>query len=340
MHTDPVRLLIVGLGQRGQQWLPACTSWDDVTVVAAADPDPGARSLARTYLPGPEWRLFARLDFALSQVEADAAIICTPLPVHPGTALACLQAGLGVLVEKPFAMTMAEAKRLIAEAEARNLPLLVGQNYRHSQPEQALRRALEAGAIGEVGFIECVSHRYRPAAGTYQATIEFADMDMAVHHFDNFRAQLGCNAVSVQARLLNPAWSGYRHGGGLHAHIAMENGVEISYSGSLVSQTDSFHERLEGSRGALLTDGKTITLHAPRDLVGKVLSDSRGARDRVPLHLDGLRRLMDDLIRSRRGEGQPETAGRDNLQTLAMALACLRSSRENRPIAIAEVLAE
>jgi len=336
----PLRLLIVGLGQRGGQWLPACASWEDVEVVAAADPDPGTRSLARTYLPGPSWRLFPRLDFALGQVDADAAIICTPLPIHTETALACLQARLGVLVEKPFAMTMAEARQLIAEAEARSLALLVGQNYRHSQPEQALRRALQAGVIGEVGFIECVSHRYRPAAGTYQATIEFADMDMAIHHLDNFRAQLGCSAVSVQARLFNPPWSGYRHGGALHAHIVMENGVEISYSGSLVSQTDGFHERLEGSRGALVTDGKTIMVHQPRDLVGKPLPDSRGTRDRVPLHLDGLRKLMDDLIAACRGEGQPETAARDNLQTLAMALACLRSSRENRPVTIEEVMAE
>ncbi|MBM3473912.1 MAG: Gfo/Idh/MocA family oxidoreductase [Armatimonadetes bacterium] len=338
MSIGPLRLLIVGLGQRGQQWLEFCHRYAPVEVVAGVDPDPTARNLARTYLPGPECRLFPSLRFALRAIEVDAAIVCTPLPDHATTTLACLEAGLPVLVEKPFTPTVAEARGLVQAAERTGLVLMVGQSYRHTPAELVLREALQSGLIGEPGFVQCVSHRHRRAQGTYQARVTFAQMDMAVHHLDALRVLLGSEAVTVTARVFNPPWSGYRHGGAVEALIEMANGVHVTYVGSLVSQTNAFSQRIEGAAGALVADGRSAEHHATGSSPRVLFAENPGAPGWVRPAFIGMEALLADLTAAIREGREPPTSGRDNLQTLAMALACLLSSDEERVVAVSEVL--
>ncbi len=335
----PLRLLLVGAGQRGQQWLRFCHSRQPIEVVAVADPDPAARNLARTYLAGPELWLFPRLEFALGCIEADAAIVCTPLPDHTATALQCLEAGLPVLLEKPFAETMAQAREMIRAAESRQLPLIIGQNYRHSTLECTLRSALSGGLIGTPGFIKCTSYRYRPAGETYHRTLRFAHMDMAVHHFDSWRALLGCSAVWAEADAFNPPWSEYRHGAAFHAHFEMENGVHIAYSGTWASQSNVYHQRIEGSEGYLEADEETVRhgiLTAAR--LERVPETPGDDPPKCRVAFRGMSRLARDLVQAVRAGTAAETNARDNLHTLAMAVACMRSSDEGRRVHVDEVL--
>lgn len=336
---EPLRLLIVGAGQRGQQWLRFCATWDGVEAVAVADPDPAARNLARTYLAGAQVWLFPKLEFALGRIEADAALVCTPLPDHTATALQCLESGLPVLLEKPFAETIAEAREMVRAAESRRLPLIIAQNYRHSTLECTLRSALREGVIGTPGFIQCTSYRHRPAAETYHRMLRFAQMDMAVHHFDNWRSLLASNAAWAEADAFNPSWSEYRHGAVLHAHFEMENGVHIAYSGAWASQSNVYHQRIDGSDGYLETDGEVVrhgVLTAARQ---KRVRDTPGddpPKCRVAFR--GMSRLLRDLTEAVRTSTEAETNARDNLHTLGMAVACMRSSDEGRRVYMDEVL--
>ena len=335
----PLRLLVVGAGQRGHQWLRFCGSWDPAQAVAVADPDPATRNLARAYLPGPEQRVFPRLEFALRAVKADAAVVCTPLPDHRPTTLQCLEAGLPVLLEKPFAETMADAREMIRCAESGGLPLIIAQNYRYSTLECTLRSALSSGLIGAPGFIKCTSYRYRPAGETYHRALRFAHKDMAVHNIDSWRALLGCNAVWAEADAFNPPWSDYRHGAALHAHFEMENGVRIAYSGTWVSQSNVYRQRVEGSEGYLEADGDVVRHGVLTAARLKRVPDAPGddpPKCRVPFR--GMYRLVRDLTEAVRAGTQAETNARDNLHTLAMAAACMRSSDEGRRVYISEVL--
>ena len=165
-------------------------------------------------------------------------------------------------------------------------------------------------------------------------------MDMAVHHFDNLRAQMGCNAVSVQAKAFNPPWSSYKHGAGIAALIRMESGVQISYTGSFVSRTNSYSQRIEGERGILITDGKSVRQRATlRHFSHRVPFVETHKLDRLPAPFAGMHQLLKDLESAVKEGKEVGTSGQDNIQTLAMVIACMRSSDEGREVAISEVLA-
>jgi predicted dehydrogenase len=94
----------------------------------------------------------ATADFAemLDDPELDAVVIATPVPTHFDLARRALEAGKHVLVEKPPALTAAEAKDLRAIAQERGLTLLPGHLLLYHPGVRKLRELVESGELGEV----------------------------------------------------------------------------------------------------------------------------------------------------------------------------------------------
>src|SRR5689334_12661712 len=79
----------------------------------------------------------------------DAVVIGTPNALHAPQAIACLEAGKHVLVEKPMATSLAEADAMCRAADASEGRLMVAHCWRFHEDVQALRRRIEAGDLGE-----------------------------------------------------------------------------------------------------------------------------------------------------------------------------------------------
>src|SRR5687768_3612114 len=94
---------------------------------------------------------------ALLQTEADLAVITAPHPFHAELSIACLRAGLDVLVEKPIAVEVAEADRMVAEAERLGRTLAVCFQHRLRPEVQAARRLVQEGAVGEVQRLDLLA---------------------------------------------------------------------------------------------------------------------------------------------------------------------------------------
>ncbi len=126
-------LIIVGGGSIGQRHIGVANAHDDVDLVTIIEADSSHRDkLAAQGLP-----VFARLEDA---PPAQAAIIATPTQDHADTALACLDLGLAVLVEKPIAHTIQAAQMLIDRADTLGLPIYVG-HHRRCHPFSIAARA-------------------------------------------------------------------------------------------------------------------------------------------------------------------------------------------------------
>lgn len=97
--------------------------------------------------------LYADYEEMLAREELDLVHICTPHHLHEPQAVAALQAGAHVFLEKPMATSLAEADRMIATAEAAGRKLTVGHNQRFSAAHRAAMAQIEAGAIGEVFLV-------------------------------------------------------------------------------------------------------------------------------------------------------------------------------------------
>lgn len=156
----PVRLAFVGAGNRGTKYLQWVLEHPDKAVaVAVADSDP-VRAAAFAEAAGFAADRTFTSDEALfsSDVEADAAVICTPEGAHFRWAMQALGRNWHLLLEKPVAPTLEECTRL--EAEARRTGLVTGVCHvlRYHPYFMALRSLV---ASGELGRPVSVTHRVR-----------------------------------------------------------------------------------------------------------------------------------------------------------------------------------
>jgi scyllo-inositol 2-dehydrogenase (NADP+) len=95
--------------------------------------------------------------------ELDLVVVATPNRTHGPLALAALDAGLPVVVDKPMAVSAAEGQQLVDRARARGLLLTVFQNRRWDGDALTVRRLLEEGALGRVWRFESRFERWRPS---------------------------------------------------------------------------------------------------------------------------------------------------------------------------------
>ena len=92
----------------------------------------------------------------------DLVVVATPTATHAPLAIAALRAGKHVVVEKPFATSLAEAQTVAAAAEAAGRKLWVFHNRRWDGDYLAVKAAVEAGTIGRVVHFEATLDRFRP----------------------------------------------------------------------------------------------------------------------------------------------------------------------------------
>jgi hypothetical protein len=126
-----IRLVQVGMGGWGRNWVShVIHQSEDVELVACVDLNAGILAQAQQFLNLPPERCFLTVESALASVEADAVLITASLPAHIPLALQALNAGKHVLLEKPFAPTIAQAQQVVTTAAKRHRVLMISQNYR------------------------------------------------------------------------------------------------------------------------------------------------------------------------------------------------------------------
>jgi len=159
---DEVRAALIGFGLGGAVFhAPLIASTSGMRLVSVVTADPERRARAERGYPG-----VAVLDAAEHlwerAEEHDLAVIATPNRFHAPLALAALDAGLGVVVDKPFAPTSTEARQVTEAARAGGRFLSVFHNRRWDGDFLTVRRLLEEGALGLVTRFESRYERWRP----------------------------------------------------------------------------------------------------------------------------------------------------------------------------------
>jgi len=124
-------------------------TWDRLGVLRVVC-DPDQARLAEVKAEHAEVELDSDPAFVLARGDVDAVVVATPAPTHAALALAALEAGKDVLVEKPMATTVADGERLVATAERLGRVLAVGHLLEHHPAVEALVRLARTGALGRV----------------------------------------------------------------------------------------------------------------------------------------------------------------------------------------------
>lgn len=151
---------------------------------------------------------YERLDALLAAGGLDAVHICTPNAAHADQAVAAFEAGLHVLCEKPVATSTAEARRMIAAAEAAGRVGAVCFNYRGYPLVEVMRRRIADGSLGELRRIGgtyysedmCDPDKYAWHFSPGMVGPAFALMDLGVHWFDLLEHVTGLRIVEITAQ--------------------------------------------------------------------------------------------------------------------------------------------
>ena len=148
MAGDELRIGVIGAGGRGGLARLAHSPDDGVRVVAGVDVRPEALAHFKQRY-GPE--AFVSDDYRelLKRGDVDAVFVTSPDYCHETHAVAALQAGKHVYLEKPMAITIDGCDRILASARAAGVKLYLGHNMRHFPVMQKMKQLIDAGAIGE-----------------------------------------------------------------------------------------------------------------------------------------------------------------------------------------------
>ena len=293
-----MRALIAGFGVRGAQWAAELRGARDWEPAGVADPDEAARARAAD----AGLAVWAGLDEALAAARPDAALVASPPELHADHAVACLEQGIPVLVEKPLAVTLADARRVAEAARAAGVPALVGQNFRLRALERSLR-ATVARHVGRLDAGAIVSARpahIGPAdvGGQGHAPL----WDLGVHHFDLVRRRLGGPPAQV---------AGSRHGSIYRLALSWADGREVTW---WHDEQGAFHhhEWWRGERACLEVRGQRVWL-APQG--------RRPRPQRRPRGPGAERRLLDALAAAIAGGGGDGLDAHENIATIAIVEA-------------------
>lgn len=146
-----VNIGVVGLGYWGPNIARNVAAHPRAELTWLCDRDPDA--LAEAAIRHPQARVTASYEELLEDPDLDAVAIVTPVSTHHELAVAALEAGKHVLVEKPVAASSAEAANLIKLAADQSLILLPGHTFLYSPPVVKVKELLETGELGEIYFV-------------------------------------------------------------------------------------------------------------------------------------------------------------------------------------------
>lgn len=148
--TRPIRIGLVGLGFMGRQHAGFVRTARGAELTAVADPAPERASAHDAAEAEPDCPRYADAVAMLNAERLDAVIIANPNGLHVDTAIACLEAGVAVLVEKPVAVDYAESLRLVTAVARLSGRLLVGHHRRHHPAVARARDAIDSGELGDL----------------------------------------------------------------------------------------------------------------------------------------------------------------------------------------------
>lgn len=215
-----MRVGVVGCGYWGSKHVRVLHGLTQVSQVAIIEPDDSRRCALLKAFSGS--KAFPTLEAALDAV--DSVIIATPPSTHADLAARALEAGKGVLVEKPLSTRVDDAHHLIDIADDSSLVLMVGHTFEYNAAVWKLRELVNANELGTIQYIDTA----RLNLGLYQDDINVI-WDLAAHDVSITNYILGAAPDVVQA------W------GSCHAQTQLEDVAYLRLQYRSVNVTAQIH---------------------------------------------------------------------------------------------------
>ncbi|MCH2176106.1 MAG: Gfo/Idh/MocA family oxidoreductase [Lentisphaeria bacterium] len=343
-------VVLIGCGGMSNAWLGPIGEMDDIEVVGLVDLNEDAAIKRKEELCLENAKTGTDLDAMLAELKPDAVFDVTTPNVHHYVVLTALKHGCHILGEKPLAPNMEQATEMVEKAVESGLTYAVIQNRRYLNSIRTVKNELESGKLGHLQVVDSdfyIGAHFSPNddKSDFRDTMKHVLLvDMAIHSFDQARYISGKDPISVYCHEYNPEGSWYEHDASAICIFEMSDGTVYTYRGSWCSSglntSWQCEWRVVGVNGTLKWDGQN------KIEVGTVSSDSGFTRQETKEIVEvnevidhenhaGLIREFIDCLDS--GE-KPLTYCQDNIKSLAMVCAAVKSSEEGRKVLISEVM--
>lgn len=334
-----LRVGLAGLGTMGRNHLRNLLARADIELVGIADPLEAARVAASTEVAAAgrsAARAYADPVEMVAEEHLDAVIIAAPTTSHSTLALAALEAGVAVLVEKPLAATVDEGRALVHAADAGGMLLQVGHIERFNPAIQALEARLRDGALSRIFSVKTIR------CGPMPERIRDVGVaiDLATHDVDMICHLVGDQPIRAYAEVTQ------------HVHTAHEDLLYglLAFSNGVVGQLDVNWLTPEKQRRVIVLGEEGMF---EVDCLRQALTFTRGAADVTPTYLDGyaptfagervqlpvqpaepLRLELDAFFAAVASGGPSPVSGSDGLLSLSLANLLLMSAAAHRPLPV------
>lgn len=276
-RSDALALGLIGAGGIGGLHRTAIDRIGEVRLAAVSDSDSGlARQVGRRY--GIPW--YRDYKALLEDPGIEAVAVATPSHLHASMALAALDAGKHLLVEKPIALTVADADRIVTRAREQGLRLGVAHQFRTTSRYRALRRLVDEGVFGELLRGVWVQHLVRSQA-YYDGSRwrgEWAGgggalLNQYVHDLDMLCGLFG-EPVEVSGRIANLAHDSQVEdiASGV---IGFRSGAQVVLQVGLFDADPSSFVEIVGDRASLRETGARRWLARPASPIRRYVQESR-----------------------------------------------------------------
>ncbi|MDT7541867.1 MAG: myo-inositol 2-dehydrogenase / D-chiro-inositol 1-dehydrogenase [Acidobacteriota bacterium] len=300
----------------------------------------------------PKATAFASYEEMLDRADVEAVVICLPNALHATAAIAALERGKHIYLEKPLAMNIDEARAVIRAWRSAGVVAMMGFNYRFNKLYESAREHVHAGTLGQTLYARSVFSTALQDLPSWKQSRRSGGgvlFDLASHHFDLLRYFFGREVSEVCAEIQ----SHKSEGDNAFVQMRLADGTTAqSFFSTSAVEEDSFE--IYGEKAKLSID-RYSSLEAritPQTLDGlrvrqlrhglKSLSGSRYLLEkmRAPLHEPSYRAALSRFVSAAQTNAQLGPDLFDGYQSLALIEAAEESARTRRWIQLKQQLTE
>ena len=341
-----IRAVIVGCGSMAKGWIKALQNApelkDAVEIVGLVDLNLAAAKSLHSEFALSNAVIGTNLETVLRDTKPNLLFDITVPTARLKCVLTGLAHGCHVLTEKPMAESLDDARKMIAAAEAAGRVYAVVQNRRYIEGIRRIRQTIESGVLGKLTALHADFFIGAHFGGFREQMQNVLLLDMSIHTLDAARFIAGTDPVAVYAQESNPVGSWFAHGACANAIFEFSDDVIFTYRGSWVAEGahTSWEStwRIIGTNGTLLWDGADkFEAHIIADNSGfhRPLRDVVVPPASHPSQTHGHASVIAEFLKAVETGNAPETAGNDNIKSLAMVLAAIESGHTQQRIKIA-----
>ena len=333
--ADPLRMIVVGAG-RGRSHLRSFLALpEQYEVVGVVDLDEARLKEALDSFELSEDLGYTAYDEALAQSGCDGVMVATWARTHEALIEQALAVDKHILVEKPFANTLAAAKKLLRAAEARGLKIVVTQQWRYLPGQRTVRRLMAEGDLGQPQTGHMYSYKAR--GGEYPDSPYSQIWQMTVHEVDSLISMMGQPVVEVYGHAYRPPATTWNRESTATFEMVFENGCHMVMISTSDSRVNGVEFRVECERGALVYRNDKSFGGAEEIFVGRdreVGLEAVGV-DEGEVETRALDRwVAEGFAEWVKGGEEPETSGRNNLQVLGVLDGLIRAGETGVPVRV------